>query len=104
VTYVGNDFSPQEPDEINTLSFDFVNELAVGENISSVVWSCEVVAGSDAAAATRLVGAGSVNGSKVSHRVGNLVAGMGYRIRAAATTSLGNVLALWSHVFCKSPA
>lgn len=101
MTYVGKDFSVREPDEVSVLSFDFGPLMAAGEAVATVAWTCEVVEGADPDAATRLQGAGSVTGSVASHKVGGLVAGTRYRIRAVATTSLVNVAALWSNVLCR---
>ncbi len=101
--YVGRDFDPEDVGENEVFTLDFVNDLASGETITSAVWKCEVKSGSDSQAASRLSGAPSNSGTKSSQRVAGLLTGVTYRLTAVVTTSLSNVISLWSHVACQTP-
>lgn len=105
--YVGNDFSDAAPSEIRTFTFDFTNDLASGETVLSALWFCEVAAeeeGEDATPGDRVSGSVSVASPLVSQKIANMVAGVVYRQRCLATTSLGNKLEVYSHCRCKDPA
>lgn len=101
--YVGKPFSPSDPGESEVYSFDFRKDLPDGASIASVVWTCEVVTGTDADADDRLVGAPSNAGTVSSHVVADLQPGVKYRLRAVVTTDQGDDVSLWSHVTCKTP-
>jgi hypothetical protein len=77
--------------------------LQDGETITGAAWTCSVVRGSDANAATRLLGSPVNTTPTTSHRVGGLLLGVRYRLQAVATTSLSNTLSLWSHIACRAP-
>ena len=101
--YTGKDFTATDPGAVETYSFDFVNDLGAGESIAGASFDCAAVDGDDAAAASRLQGAALVTGSIASQQVAGLLAGVLYRLQCAATTNLGDVLILYSHVRCKDP-
>lgn len=105
--YVGRDFHEQDPGEQELLTFDFANDLDTEETVVSAVWTCEVMSSSpvaDASASSRIIGSASVSGQTTTQKVGTLVAGARYLIKAVATTSLGNTVSLWSHIACREPA
>jgi hypothetical protein len=103
--YANKDFPPASPNESYTLTFNFNKDIKVGETIVSSLWTLTAVVGQDADAASRLVGAPSVVGPKVSQRVTGLLAGVKYRLECVATTSNvpANKYELYSHVQCYAP-
>jgi hypothetical protein len=105
--YVGRDFDPSDTGESERFTFDFVNDLQTGDVITSVTWTCEVAATSelaDDAAAACIDGAPVISGTKTTQRVTGLQPGVRYVLQAEATTVVGDVVSLWSHVECKEPA
>lgn len=105
--YARRDFDPMDVGEIGEFTFDFARDLASGDTIASVVWACTVADssdGDDGSASSRLSGFPSNTSSKTTHTVSGLVAGVKYLLQASATTTLGDVLSLWSYVDCKAPA
>lgn len=104
--YVGVDFSPVDGGEIISEAFDFVNDLATGDSITSVVWTCSVATGStaiDPSPASRMFGSPQFSGTIVSQRFTGFVAGVTYLLLAQVTTTFGDKLDLWSHVFIETP-
>lgn len=104
MSYVGSDFSPTDPGEIEAYSFDFARLLGTGETISSSAWSIVVVSGVDASPSSRLIGSAHVTGSVASQLIGNCLGGVTYLVTATVTTSTGQTLALWSHLACVTPS
>lgn len=103
--YAGRDFSPQEPEESEVFGLDFINDLDIGESLTTSSWTIQVVQGADPNPTQHLEGPPKVvvptGGTVVTctiQRVGGLVPDVTYRLRAIAVTSLGNVKSLWSHV------
>jgi hypothetical protein len=106
--YAGTDFDPIDVNERPVLTFDFAKyPLASGEVVSSVIWSCTVAdfsTATDASPATRLLTGPTINGTQTLYQVGTMVAGVKYRLAAQATTSLGQILNLFSFALCQDPA
>lgn len=106
--YAGADFDPIDVNEKPVLTFDFAKyPLATGEVVSSVVWSCTVAdfaTATDATPAARLLTGPTILGAQTLYQVGTMVAGVKYRMAAQATTSLGQILNLFSFVLCQDPA
>ena len=105
--YVGRDFDPSDTGESERYTLDFVNDLQPGDSIVAAVWTCEVAARSelpDDDAASHIIGAAGISGTKVTQRVSGLVPGVTYCLTAIATTSTGDAVSLWSHLECKEPA
>lgn len=105
--YVGRDFHEMDPGEQELLTLDFTNDLGADETVASAVWTCAVQVGSpvaDASASSRIIGSASVSGKTTTQKVGNLVAGANYLIKAVVTTNLGNLVSLWSHIICREPS
>lgn len=117
----GNDlFPPIEPDEVETITFDFGRILAPGVSISSVLLvSCLVTDGSkvsDPTPAARLIGspqiiaggpppAGSgVANAAVAQLVGTCIDGCRYRLEAAIISSDGQTLSVITHLPCDKSA
>jgi len=103
--YCGRDFSPQETDESEVLGLDFVNDVDTGETLMSSAWDIAVVAGVDPNPVPHLQGPsvevvpiGSALKTGTIQRIGNLVPGVTYRVRAEVVTTRGNVRSLWSHI------
>lgn len=100
MSYVGSPFDPTSPAESEIYAFDFGKLLASGETITSATFVCEVFQGVDPTPATHVGSSAVVVGSAVSCIIENLLPGVGYRLKALANTSAGQVLALYSHVNC----
>ena len=83
-------FSPKDPLEIFPVSIDFTNLLGVGETISSVVFTVQVLSGIDPTPSAMLSGAASVAGTVCSQTIKGGVNGVTYLISALATTNLAN--------------
>lgn len=103
--YCGRDFSPQERTESEVFGLDFVNDLEPNEILTTSIWTIAVVAGVDINANDRLEGppkvvaptGSSLNTSSIQ-RIGGLLPGTTYRVKAVAITSDGNTKTLWSHI------
>jgi len=87
------------------LGLDFVNDVDSGEVLMSSTWDIAVVAGVDANPVPHLQGPcievvpiGSGFKTATIQRVGNLLPGVTYRVRAEVVTTRGNVRSLWSHI------
>lgn len=106
--YAGKDFDTVDTNETPVLTFDFAKyPLATGETIASVIWSCAVAdyaAVTDASPASRLLLGPTISGLTTLQQVGTMVAGVKYRLAAQATTSLGQILDIFSFVLCQDPA
>lgn len=99
--YAGQDFSPSGAGEIELYSFSFAPLLGAGETISSSSWSAAVDSGAgDGAVASRIIGTATLNGAGVSQLAGTFLPGVTYRLSANAATSAGQMLTLWSRVYC----
>jgi hypothetical protein len=73
-------------------TFDFAEDLATGETISSSDWAVTVVKGTDATPSGVLTGSPTISGSKVTHMLQGGLEGVTYCIRCAATTSQSQIL------------
>src|SRR5260370_14275723 len=104
--YAGTDFDPIDVNEQAMLTLDFAKyPLAVGETIPTApVWTCTVADGTDATPGARLLGSPSITGTQAMQKVGTMVAGVKYRLQATATTSLPQVINLFSFILCQDPA
>lgn len=103
--YANTDFDPIDVNERPVLTFDFGKyPLATGETIGTPVWTCSVADGTDATPTARLIGAATVAGTQTLQQVGTMLAGVKYRLDAQVTTSLGQILNLFSFVLCQDPA
>lgn len=106
--YARRDFDPIDEGEIGDFTFDFArDDIASGETIVSAVWNCSVAEssiGADPSASSRLSGSPYITGLTTMQRVSGTVGGVKYVLQASVTTSLGNVLSLWSYVTCNVPA
>lgn len=103
--YVGRDFPPMEYDESDVFGFDFINDLRQGEKILQSRWEIEVVDGLDTDAQARLQGLPALfisEGNEVPtvtmQRLGFLVPGTTYVVRARIETDFGNIKRLRSHI------
>lgn len=114
--YTGIDFDNIDVGETITYFFDFTGQLApaIGSVPAEIpvsvgnggVWKCSVACDSlvnDPNAANIAVGAANINGNITGQRFANTVAGVKYLLQAFVTTSQGNNLELWSHIYCDMP-
>ena len=109
--YAGRDFDTSDTGEVEWYGFDYGAILAAGETIVSVVWTCAVETGTDASPMTHLSGSPVIEASQQTlaaasatiQLVSGLIPGNLYRLQAMATTSLGQMLSLWSHVLSITP-
>ena len=105
--YVGRDFDPSDTGENERYTFDFVNDMQAGDGIQSAVWTCGVAAKSilaDPAASACISQPAVYTGTKTTQRVSGMKPGVIYLLTANVTTTLGDVISLWSHVQCRQPA
>lgn len=94
-------FSPANTGEKDVFGFDFVNDLA-GDTISSLqTLQFTVQTGSDAAVASRLIGAAQVSGTKVLQTIANLQPGVVYKLAIWINTGNGRILDLWNYLPCQ---
>ena len=80
-------FSPKDPIEIFTLSFDFSK---INSAVTSASVACAIVSGTDSGAAAMVSGAAQISGSLVMQQIINGVDGCSYDIRCTANTPDGN--------------
>lgn len=86
------DFSPKQPAEVKSVTFDFTSDLAVGETISTKSVAASVYAGVDASPSSLVSGAASSSGAVVSQLITGGVAGVIYELACTITTSAGQTL------------
>jgi hypothetical protein len=86
------------------LGLDFINDIGDGETLLSSTWDVLVVAGVDPNAKvlqgpsiTAVPKDGSLKTGTIQ-RVGGVLPGVTYRLRAQVITNRGNVVSGWSHV------
>jgi len=107
--YVGQDFSPQETDESEVLGLDFVNDVDHNETLMSSQWLIQAIVGTDPTldpnpsahlqgTSTEVVPYGGAAKTMTIQRVGGLIPGVTYVVRAEVVTTLGNTRSLWSHI------
>lgn len=97
--YVGRDFDFANAAESEVFALDFSNDIADDDAIAGSSWTCTVQSGTDASAASRLVGTPFTYSSTISaQRVAGLLPGVTYILTCTVTTLLGNTVVLWSRV------
>ena len=103
--YCGRDYSPQERNESEVIGLDFVNDLQAGETLISSAWAIAVISGVDTDPGDHLSGPAKVVTptfgtlkTATIQRIGGILPGVTYRVKAIAITTLGNTLTLWSHI------
>lgn len=98
--------------EIETVTFDFGLILVAGVTITGIsAVTCEVVSGTDANPASRLVGGAAIVASPnsgganqaVAQLVGTMLGGVTYRLQCVVTSSDGQTISLWNHLTCQTP-
>lgn len=99
--YLGRSFPHQASTEERDLDFDFALHPACHRNdgISSATWAIVVDDGTDASYASRLIGSESHDGLISTHRVGELVDAVRYKLTVTATMLSGATLVLYSYVY-----
>lgn len=101
--YVGSDFADIDPGEDEDFTIDFARDLFGAETIASVTFVLEVVFGTDGSPSARLIGSGSIIGTKVTQEIANCQEEVYYRLTAEVTTNNGRIKHLWSHFWCRTP-
>jgi hypothetical protein len=108
----GNDFSPLDPTETITDTWDFGPWLSAGITISAPVTVCTVLSGVDAGSAGRLIGSPVVGPSPtdagasraILQQAKGMVGGVLYLLLCTVNTSDNQVLTLYAHQLCQVPA
>jgi len=101
--FLGQNYTPPDPNEIIAYSMDFVDQLSAGENIISASARLEVISGPDTNPNAALAASTNYNGTMVTQLVGPLVAGTKYRLTESVITDLGQRIELWSELDCQAP-
>jgi hypothetical protein len=104
--YVGRDFDHADPMESERFSFDFINDMQLGDTITAAMWACSVAAKSmldDPDAALCVNGPAVFSSTQTSQRVMNMRPGTTYVLTASVRTAALDILTLWSHVECRLP-
>lgn len=87
-------FTPKRANESEVFTVDFAPLLALGETISSPVWTITAVSAQDAAASAMIAGPASINGTTASQMIRGGVPGVRYAPVCAVQTSLAQTLVL----------
>lgn len=85
-------FSPKRTGERKKYSFNFVNELAVGETISNATFTALVHDGTDGSPGSIISGGATILGSVCTQLIINGVEGVTYLIQCEINTSNGQRL------------
>lgn len=107
----GNDFSPLDPTETVTNTWDFGPWLTTGVTVGAPTTTCTVLSGSDPASSTRLISSPIVGSSPtdggasraILQQVSNMLAGVRYLLLCTVNTSDNQVLTLYAHQLCQGP-
>jgi hypothetical protein len=99
------DYDEANPDEVEPYGMDFALDLAAGEQILTATVTLIPVPGfaADPTPSSHLDGVAGWIGSRVSQVLSKLIGGVKYCVLFTVTTSFGNTLELYSHVYCKVP-
>jgi len=82
--------------------FDYTNDLATGDTISSVSSvSLTVQTGTDSNPSSHLVGSPSIVTPVVTQRISGLLAGVTYILQIVVNTTQGDTLSDWSRIPCR---
>jgi hypothetical protein len=96
--YCGQDWDPLDIAETDIFSLNFINDLNVGEIITSVTFTIGVTYGNDQTPSARLIGGPGISGTIVSQTVSQPPApGITYWLAAQVKTTNGRTLELWGH-------
>lgn len=101
--YTGKDFSEMNPSEEIPLTIDFVNDIPPDIAINSATFTSSVLRGEDADGANKVTGSITINGTKVTRKVKNVVGGVLYRLEATATLADNSKYTLFTHVLGRDP-
>lgn len=94
-------YDPLAPGEVDAFSFDFAPELGTAVILDAVV-ACSVIAGTDTAAASRVLSAPQIDGSLVTAILGEMIAGVLYRVAAVVSLNDGRILAMRTQLKCEN--
>lgn len=106
--YIGSDLDPGAWGESIVRSMNFEHVLSTGETIAAVApWICTVAADTtdqDATPAARVAGAPFIDGTRSRQRLtfpDGPATRVKYVLEAEVTTSLGNVIKRWTHLWVR---
>jgi flagellar biosynthesis protein FliR len=84
--------------ETISISFNFISNLAVSENLNTATVTCTVYSGVDASPSSVISGAASVSGTSIIQLITGGVAGVIYKLLCTATTFAGQILQLVTYL------
>ena len=88
----------KSPEAVTKVTWDFLSQLGAGETLTLATVSVSVWTGVDPSPAAILDGAPSLSGSQVSQLIQDGIAGVVYKIRVQASTSLGQIVVMYSYL------
>lgn len=100
------DYSEANPDDVEPYGMDFAPNLAAGETISSAAVDLTIISGCGCGAdpANHIEGQPGVVGTQVSQVIANLIGETEYCLAFTITTTFGNTLCAYAHVYCRTPS
>lgn len=104
--YIGSDWDPIDTGlEADVFTIDFVKVLNAGETILSASVTIAVLTGTDAGAASRMVGPPLLSGSQVSQEIDvrGGPPGVYYQLVMTVATNQRPAVTRWSHFWSRSP-
>lgn len=97
-------FEIKPPTDTKYLYFDFTDDLAAAETISTQVVTATVYSGTDANPSAIISGSASASGAEVSQKVTGGTAGVVYTLLCTVTTSLSQTLTRAAYLAVMSEA
>jgi hypothetical protein len=91
-------FSGADQPEDELFTFDFVNDLPLGDTITDAVWAISVAVGVDPTVDDRAVGDPTVFGTRVTQQAAGFLPGVRYVMACLITTAMGSTLELWAYL------
>lgn len=108
----GTDFTEINPAETVTLTWDFGTQLGAGVTLTGPTTVCAVISGTDSNPSSRLIGVPQIVASPsngraaqaIAQQASTMVGGVLYLLSAIASTSDSQVLEIYAHAKCQTPA
>jgi len=91
-------FKPKHVSDTDTLKFNFISAMKPRDSILTKVVTASVYSGTDANPSNLIVGSALSNGTLVTQRVCNGVAGVVYELKCTITTASGNTLVMTGYL------
>src|SRR5690242_6777600 len=98
--FAGTDFRDANLEEEEPFAFNFVRDLAAGEQLSTTTWTISLIAGKDPDPNSHLIGQPRVQGTMSVQKIGGLMPGCRYLLVATVVTDKDNSKVMYSHVAC----